>query len=74
MKRLEKLQEESSIVGDVRGKGLMIGVELVEDKETKKPAVAESSPGYFAFLEAWGGRCNLWRFNAQDSSAAYNSK
>ena len=25
------------IVGDVRGKGLMIGIEMVEDKETKKP-------------------------------------
>jgi 4-aminobutyrate aminotransferase len=38
MKRLEKLKEESEIVGDVRGKGLMIGMEIVEDKETKKPA------------------------------------
>jgi 4-aminobutyrate aminotransferase len=38
MKRLEELKEESEIVGDVRGKGLMIGIELVEDKTSKKPA------------------------------------
>ena len=38
MKRLEELKARSEIVGDVRGKGLMIGLEIVEDKESKKPA------------------------------------
>jgi 4-aminobutyrate aminotransferase len=38
MKRLEEFKEESGIVGDVRGKGLMIGMEIVEDKESKTPA------------------------------------
>lgn len=38
MKRLEELKAESEIVGDVRGKGLMIGMEIVEDKESKKPS------------------------------------
>jgi 4-aminobutyrate aminotransferase len=37
MKRLKELQEEHRIIGDVRGIGLMIGVELVE--ESKDPAV-----------------------------------
>jgi len=37
LKRLVELRERSEIVGDVRGKGLMIGGELVEDKESKKP-------------------------------------
>ena len=36
MKRLSKFSETNSIVGEVRGKGLMIGLELVEDKENKK--------------------------------------
>ncbi|XP_050514865.1 alanine--glyoxylate aminotransferase 2, mitochondrial [Diabrotica virgifera virgifera] len=34
---LEKLKSNFSVIGDVRGKGLMIGVELVEDRESKKP-------------------------------------
>lgn len=38
LKRLNELKSESEIVGDVRGKGLMIGVEIVEDKKSKKPA------------------------------------
>ena len=38
MKRLRELAEQSEIIGDIRGKGLMIGVEIVEDKDSKKPA------------------------------------
>jgi len=36
--KLEKIQAKSPNVGDVRGMGLMIGVELVKDKKTKDPA------------------------------------
>ena len=38
LKRLRAFGEHSDIVGDVRGKGLMIGMELVEEKDGKKPA------------------------------------
>ena len=38
MKRLRELQNECSLVGDVRGLGLMIGIELVDDLQSKKPA------------------------------------
>lgn len=43
MKRLEELKEQSEILGDVRGKGLMIGMEIVENKETKKPSPKQAS-------------------------------
>lgn len=34
---LAKLRDEISIIGDVRGKGLMIGVEMVKDANTREP-------------------------------------
>ena len=37
---LRTLQKTFECIGDVRGKGLMIGVELVKDRETKERAVA----------------------------------
>jgi len=50
MKRLEELKEESEIVGDVRGKGLMIGIELVEDKAGKKPASEKAAE---VMMQSW---------------------
>lgn len=37
MKRLQDMEKQYDFIGDVRGKGLMIGVELVADKKTKEP-------------------------------------
>ncbi|MEK7287678.1 MAG: aspartate aminotransferase family protein [Elusimicrobiota bacterium] len=40
-KKLQALGEKSRWIGDVRGKGLMLGVELVKNKKTKEPAPQE---------------------------------
>lgn len=41
MKRLEEMKESYEIVGDVRGIGMMIGVELVKNKVSKDYAISE---------------------------------
>jgi len=38
--RLRDLQKEFECIGDVRGKGLMIGAELITDRPSRKPAAA----------------------------------
>jgi 4-aminobutyrate aminotransferase-like enzyme len=41
-KRLLEFKDKYEIIGDVRGPGLMLGIELVRDKKTKEPACQES--------------------------------
>ena len=39
---LGRLQDKYDLIGDVRGRGFWIGIELVRDRETKEPASEES--------------------------------
>jgi 4-aminobutyrate aminotransferase len=41
LKNLRDLQKQFHLIGDVRGKGLMIGIEMVKDRKTKEKAIEE---------------------------------
>ncbi len=47
MSRLQEMADKYEVIGDIRGPGLFIGMDLVEDRDTKKPAS-------MACREAWG--------------------
>jgi 4-aminobutyrate aminotransferase len=42
MRRLEEMREKYEVVGDVRGRGLFIGVEIVKDKKSKERGIREA--------------------------------
>ncbi len=67
LERLQALREKHPTVGDVRGRGLMIGIELVEDaKKTPAPALVAKVKAYCrehgVLLGSGGVFANVIRF------------
>jgi len=42
LNRLREIAESYPIIGDIRGKGLMIGIEIVKDQKERKPGIGEA--------------------------------
>jgi 4-aminobutyrate aminotransferase len=49
--RLHELKARHRLIGDVRGLGLLLGIELVKDRTTKEPASDEAEAVLYACLE-----------------------
>jgi 4-aminobutyrate aminotransferase-like enzyme len=48
--RLKEMKQRHPIIGSVRGRGLLLGIELVTDRETMAPNV---KAGHIAYVEGW---------------------
>lgn len=51
IQRLRSLMQIHDIIGDVRGRGLMVGIEFVTDRKEKTPAKAETTALHERFRE-----------------------
>lgn len=49
--RLEDMKSRHSLIGDVRGRGFLIGIDLVENRETKAPAPDAAEAVLYAALD-----------------------
>ncbi|XP_057674106.1 alanine--glyoxylate aminotransferase 2, mitochondrial isoform X2 [Corythoichthys intestinalis] len=54
MTELAKLRDKYEIIGDVRGKGLQIGVEMVQDKASRKPLPQQDMAAIFEDIKDMG--------------------
>ena len=50
MGRMRTMQQQHKIIGAVRGLGLLMGMELVKDRQTKEPAIEEAEQVMYSAL------------------------
>lgn len=66
MQRMEAMKAAHPLIGDVRGKGCLLGIELVKDRDTKEPAEEEGRLVYQRAFEkglAWIPAGNVLRMS-----------
>jgi len=61
IKKLKELQKKWSIIADIRGKGLMIGMELIKNPDTMEPA-NELAPFFTYTCKKYGVNLNYTHF------------
>lgn len=51
LERLHDLKDKHGLIGDVRGRGLLLGAELVKDLDSKEPAIDEAEAVLYRALD-----------------------
>lgn len=51
LERLNEMKSRHPLIGDVRGRGLLLGLDLVKDRDTKEPARDAAEEIYYRALE-----------------------
>uniref|UniRef100_A0A0N7ZCN1 Uncharacterized protein n=2 Tax=Scylla olivacea TaxID=85551 RepID=A0A0N7ZCN1_SCYOL len=80
MQEFRQLQKKHELIGDVRGQGMFLGVDLVKDRETREPATAEAAyinkrlKENYVLLSADGPNRNVLKFKSPLVFSLENAK